>query len=88
MKNILLFLLAMMLFSACNKEPDIEEDIDIGECIGCNSVIAVIDDSRLLTGKWKLDTVIVSKRQHPPPRLLCMIIRRIMLFMNLSQGLD
>ena len=64
MKKTLLFLLTMLLFYSCNKtvvseEPDPPILIQAGSYL-----IRVDDDSSLLLGTWKLDSLIVVDRER------------------------
>ena len=65
MKKILFLLLIIALFSSCTNKQEVLEEPSIDERFG-DSIVAVIDDSSLLIGKWKLDTVVVNEQKNAP----------------------
>lgn len=61
MKKIVLFFLAITFFISCNKKLDIIEESRISG----DRIASIIDDSLLLLGRWKLDTIAVLERNQP-----------------------
>jgi hypothetical protein len=63
MKKSLLLLLIITLLSSCNKSPHKVPDPQFRVAGG--RIVEVIDDSSLIFGKWKLNTVVVIEKNQP-----------------------